>query len=163
MGDLAIDSITLADFADWHGEYQGGGTNHEGEQFTASAAISAAGGGNALCLEFTAWSVDGEVLHGETSLIAWRSDLRRLCLAQTCSNIRGITVHDLADAQSADAGGLGRAAFLFGGEDDGLFRQVLALTRRDNGSLEYRFAWALPGETVSERSFAVMAPVEDET
>ena len=145
--------------AGWVGKYSGGGTNHEDQTFDAVAELREIAQGRSLCLEFTATGTTGEVYHTEVSLISPDLAGDGLCLAQACSNIPGLAVHQSADATFSDAGVLLSISFAFGAEGDG-FRQVLTLASASPGTLEYSFAWAMPGEPVKPRSTALMTSVQ---
>ena len=151
-------SLKTRDLSAWVGSYRGSGVNHEGQVFDAVAELREIVDGRSLCLEFTATGSDGEVYHTEVSLIGPDLFGDGLCLAQACSNIPGLTVHHSTDAVVAADGRLTGVSFAFGGDDSG-FRQVLTLSRTLPGTLEYAFAWAMPGEPVQPRSRATLTSV----
>ncbi|MHA6761479.1 hypothetical protein [Streptacidiphilus sp. PAMC 29251] len=154
----SVRELTPQHLAAWVGAYRGGGTNHEGESFDAVADVREIAEGRSLCLEFTATGAAGQVFHTEVSLICQDLAGGGLCLAQACSNIPGLAVHQGSDAVFSDTGSLLSVSFAFGDDDSG-FRQVLTLGRSSPGALEYSFAWAMPGRPVEPRSTALMAVV----
>ncbi len=161
MGESMADSagsLKPRDLSEWVGKYRGGGVNHDGQGFDAVAELREIVDGRALCLEFTATGSDGEVYHTEVSLISPDLSGSGLCLAQACSNIPGLAVHRSTGVVVAADGLLAEISFAFGGDVSG-FRQVLTLSRTHSGTLEYAFAWAMPGEPVEPRSKATMTSV----
>ncbi|WP_406631931.1 hypothetical protein [Amycolatopsis sp. WGS_07] len=150
--------LAPGDLAEWIGKYEGGGTNHEGEAFDAAAELREIALGQSLCLEFTATGRTGEVFHTEVSLISEDLSGSGLKLAQACSNIPGLAVHQCTGAVVSADGRLESVEFSFGGDSAG-FRQVLTLNRPRAGTLEYTFAWAMAGEPVEPRSSATMTAV----
>jgi hypothetical protein len=132
----------------------GTGLNHENKKFNGSIDFSPVVGGKGVRLQFKAVGQDGTVFHEESSLLGPGFD-GVPCLFVLSSNHSGVTPHILKRNEKLDDGQL--YVFGFGStEDKRVFREEIALTIWNSGSVEYKYSWGLPDGDFAERSGAKM-------
>lgn len=137
------------------GFYSGRGINHEEQPFTGTLAISEIVGGVGISIAFKAVGEDGTIYHEELSTIA--PDLTgKIGLYNLDSNMPGLVHHILLRDEENGSGGR-KAIFSFGQRSDvQSFREEITLETIDRDSIEYRYAWGMPGGEFADRSGAVM-------
>jgi hypothetical protein len=139
------------------GRYTGRGINHDQQPFEGTLELSSVVSGKGLALTFTATGDDGTVYHEEHSVIGPGFD-GALGLWTLCNNAPGMTA--LALRRDGEVEGC-RRSLVFGvgdPDDEGSFREEIALDLHADGSLGYRFAWGLPGGEFAPRSGLRLSP-----
>lgn len=134
--------------------YSGTGINHENQKFDGTINFSSVVGGKGIQLHFKAVGQDGVVFHEESSLLGPGFD-GKPCLFVLSNNHPGVTPHTLKRSDKTPE----RQLYIFGfgdTSDKKSFREEIALTIWNNGSVEYKYSWGLPGGDFAERSGAKM-------
>jgi hypothetical protein len=134
----------------------GNGVNHENQDFSGALELSPVVNGKGLELKFKAAGIDGTVFHEEFSLLGPGLD-GKPCLFVLSNNHPGVTPHNLKKTDRTHD----RQQFIFGfGDiaDEKSFREEIALTLWNDGSVEYKYSWGLPGGKFAERSGVKMLP-----
>jgi len=136
--------------------YSGTWINHENQPFDGSLEFSPVVSGKGVQIQFKAVGKGGVVFHEESSLLGLDLD-GKPCLFVLSNNHPGVTPHTLRRTdQNSD-----NRLFVFGyGDvaDENSFREEIALTIWNNGAIEYKYSWGLPGGDFAERSGVKMLP-----
>ena len=136
------------------GTYTGTGLDHEGQEFHATLRLSAPCERKGVALDFRAVTSDGLVTHEERSLLS-RTIRDDIALWVMSTNHPGVVEHQLAAEETGDE--CSTLRFSFGAQDDRqAFREIVSLDLWRNGDVGYRYAWAMPGQDMAERSGARM-------
>ena len=137
------------------GQYRGHGTNQDGLPFTADLEMKSIVGGNAVELRFHARDQDN-AFHEELTLITHDLIENSIALYTVSTNTPGMLEHVLSEDSQDDLRER-RLVFRLGDRDDlRMFRQEITLDLMKDGSLEYRYAWAVPHEAFAIRNRAVL-------
>ena len=134
----------------------GTGVNHEKQNFNGTIHFSPVTGGKGTHLHFKAVGSDGAVFHEESSLLGTGFD-GKPCLFVLSNNHPGVTPHTLKKSEVTEQGQF----FVFGfgnTADEKSFREEIALTLFNDGAVEYKYFWGMPGGEFAERSGAKMLP-----
>ena len=149
----------LADLIAKGGVYQGSGTNHEGQSFIGSLALTPCAKGRGLSLDFVATGLSGETFHTEHSLIGPTLD-DGIAIWILSSNHPGVTEHRLTDeeqSRKSETEECRTLVFRCGDMTNvKTFREEVYLDLWTNGDVGYRYAWGMPGGKFEDRSGACM-------
>ena len=133
------------------GEWVGSGTNHSNEQFNGQLKLMPVVHGLGYNLLFEATGLDGSQYHQEFTLIAI-DGTGLLKLWTLNSNVPGVLEHELR-FDGAFEGSTRTLAFVHCEiEEDGMFREEIAIDLWPDGQLGYRYAWGMPGGDYGHRS-----------
>jgi hypothetical protein len=138
----------------------GAGINHEGQEFTGTLRATTVFNGAGASLHFKATGREGEVFHEEASLIGPDHE-GKPSLFVLSTNHPFVMPHQLKH-QARDLDG---ERFVFSAGDmtnKAIFREEITLKIFQDGSVEYSYAWGMPGGEFAERSTAKMAPVRNQ-
>ena len=132
------------------GNYEGRGTNFEGQQFNASLELASRIAGNLVEIKFSARDEDSG-FHEELTWITPDLKTDRLCLWTVSTNTPGVLCHTLAEDRSDD---FRERRFVFRLGDPAqrsTFRQEITLDLMRDETLEYRYSWGVPHEEFAVR------------
>lgn len=141
----------LYSLAQRSGLWVGGGINHSGERFTCELVLRPAFSG--FLQWFRAEGDSGEVFHEEVLLLGFSTDgvLSAACLN---SNVSGLQLFGSDDAEA-----VGLCMTHGDMADVNSFRERVTLEKTEGeNAIQYKFAWAMPGEEISLRSSAQLRP-----
>lgn len=138
------------------GPLQGPGVNHEGQDFVGRLDITPLVFGKAALLTYTATAAEAGHLHAESTLVA-DDPAGRPCLWPVMEELPFVLPHpQLASTQTNDGV---RYVFSSGPRDAvDMFREEIAITLMQDGSVIYAHAWGMPGGDFDERSSCHLHP-----
>jgi len=137
------------------GDYQGRGTNHEGQEFQGTLSLALLLNGAGVAIQFKATGNDGTVFHEEHTVIApnLRGDI---CLYNLNTNMPGLVEHTLSRYETTTEG-VEVGVFAFGQRaDKQAFREEITVELRPSGSIAYKYAWGMPSGDFADRSGVVL-------
>jgi len=133
------------------GQFEGEGTNHEGQPFTGKFSLQPILNGRGFSIKFSATGKDGTLYHQEESTIA-PSMSEKLTLWNFNTNTPGLLAHELRAAPPKSGA---EKSFVFGFNqptETQFFREEVAIDTWSNGNISYTYSWGMPGGEFKERS-----------
>jgi hypothetical protein len=137
------------------GSYIGNGLNHENQKFNGAFSLNYSAELKAFKIVFKASGLQGEIFHYEEPTIA-PSLMQKWTLWNLNSNTPGLLAHELTDSKQTDRAHV--LTFTFGDiSQTNSFRESITLQLNDDQSLEYTYAWGMPGGEFKQRSSVRMS------
>jgi hypothetical protein len=155
MKETSQDDV-LATLAGWPGIWTGEGVNHEKQTFKALLVARSLFKGTGTLLWFRAEGMDGTLYHEEVALLGGGID-QKMFMATANTNLPFLQTFSSSGRVSAEA-----RLDLHHGDPSRLesFRETVTLHLQDNGRLLFAFAWAMPGETMQDRSSVMLTKTD---
>ncbi|MES2855563.1 MAG: hypothetical protein V4692_06860 [Bdellovibrionota bacterium] len=141
------------------GSYSGEGKNQEGHAFSAKLEMKSRVQANLVELGFRAEDSD-KAFHEESTWITNDLVTDKLCLWTVSTNTPGMLRHELSEDSGPTEVYERRFVFQLGKpEDKRVFRQEIALELRRDGSVSYRYSWAVPHEVLEQRTQSTLRKI----
>jgi hypothetical protein len=145
----------LSRLAQAQGQYEGDGTNHEGERFRATLDLKSTLDDSLIEIQFRASDAEN-AFHEERTWITEDLVNGGIGLWTVSTNTPGVLQLKLVE-DSNDGSYTSRVVFLMGDRDDtSRFREEISLSLRLDGGLEYVYSWGVPHEKFGVKSKALL-------
>lgn len=149
----------LSKLRNWDGVWIGFGINHEQQKFNATLVARPLFAGRGTLTWFVAVGEGGQIFHEELSLITNAID-NELTMVSVNSNLPFLQVFTSPNAHTLHQ--YSPMQLFHGDQAEATgFREIITIQAQPDEGILYSFSWAMPGETMQERSSVVLYKKKD--